>query len=622
MRLPSTALLRLYGALAALPALALGTTIVFYTVAYDGRIYPNVAVGGVDVGGLSLSEARAALRAAAGDLLARPLAVSEGAGVRPTLGALGVALPPAAIERATSAAHAVGRVAPHDLTALIRQQLLLWQHGEQLPLTLELDAARARAALDQIATYVERPAANAHLDLVLTEQGYEVHTLPAVTGERVDREATLARLRAWLGSGLVLGSGAQPLSLEIVVVTIPPAVTDADVEALRAQIDAVVGAPLVFRRDDGESWSVEPPALASAVRLEGLDPVAYYARPAGDVRPALVLEETRLAALVNAVADLADRPPEEPALEARGERVMVRAGRVGQLVDREAALTAARETLAAAGAAGAAGTNRVVQLRTTEQPPLGQSAALEPAAEWLNERLALPLLLEYQGDRRLVTRADMVRLLAPRANPPGLDRAAVRAFLASALPSWIRLESTQGIVEPSLELRGGRVEIVPGRPGQSLDLDALAAELAARFTFSDPSERVVAVAPVLTPPRLSIGDLIPARDAAQIFVSGPVRLYSPAGDWLVPAETLAGALRFERAAPVARPSAVLDRARLAAALATIGRDAETRAASLGLRDALGRPLVFDPLATADEVIDGATAPADERYAPLRWRNET
>src|SRR5687768_2924229 len=154
MRLPreqAPSMLRLYGALAALPALALGTLLVFYTASFEGRIYPHVVVGGVDVGGLSLAEARAALRASASELLAQPLTLR--AGPRLTLSSLGVALPPSAIDGATSAAHAVGRSVPHDPATLVRHQLLLWQHGEQLPLVLELDAAQARAALDQLATY-------------------------------------------------------------------------------------------------------------------------------------------------------------------------------------------------------------------------------------------------------------------------------------------------------------------------------------------------------------------------------------------------------------------------------------------------------------------------------------
>ncbi|HET7769250.1 MAG TPA: peptidoglycan binding domain-containing protein, partial [Chloroflexota bacterium] len=464
MRIPrelAPAILRLYGALAVLPALALGTLLVFYAAAFEGRIYPHVVVGGVDVGGLSLTEARAALRASAGELLAQPLTLR--AGPRLTLSSLGVVLPPSAIDGATSAAHAVGRGAPHDPAALVRHQLLLWQHGEQLPLVLELDNARARAALDQLATYFERPAANAHLELVPTEQGYELHTLPAVVGERIDREATLDRLRAFLGSGVALGPHPAALTLDVVIVSIAPAISDGDVEALRAQIEATVGAPLVFRRGDGESWSLEPAALAGAVRLEGLDPVAYYARSAVAPRPALVLDDERLSALVNAVADLADRPAEEPALESRGERVAVRPGRPGQLIDRAAALTAARETLAAAGAGGM---NRVVQLTTTDAQPVGDPAALEPVAQWLTERLALPLLLEHQGSRRFILQTDLIRLLALKSGTPGLDRAAVRTFLAASLPAWVRLESTSGVVEPSLALRGGSVEIVSGRAGQ------------------------------------------------------------------------------------------------------------------------------------------------------------
>ncbi|MGI8423797.1 MAG: peptidoglycan binding domain-containing protein [Chloroflexota bacterium] len=616
------ALLRLFCALAALPVLLAATALAFYGAAFEDRIYPNVAVGGVNVGGLPLEAARATLHRAAADVLARPLVLRGGVDAGDlTLSALGVSLTTDALESAARAAHDAGRTTLHDPASLVRHHIHLLRNGEHIPVALEFDAVRAHTALDAIAERVNRPAANAHLKLVPTEQSYELHMLPAVAGQRVDREATLERLREWLGSGTALSANGPGLTLDVVTEPITPIIGDDDVATLRATVNAAAGAPLVFVSSDGQSWAIEPAALSTALRLEGLDPLAYYAPPASMARPALVLDDTRLAVLIASMADAADRPAEEPRLEVRGDRVGVRAGRPGRLVDRVAALASARGVLAAAGGSGADGAVRRITLRFSEHQPAGAPLALEPAAQWVNDRLAVPIVLEFQDTRRTLSRTDLIKLLALRADAPGLDRAAVRAFLAASLPAWVRLERGAGPVEPSLELRAGRVEIVPGRVGQALDLEALAAELTSRFALLDPAERAVSMTPITRAPRVTAGDLVSARDAAQALVSEPVQLYSSVGDWSLAPEALLSALHFERLHPDAIPSGVLDRDRIAPTVTRIVREAEARANTLGLRDDAGRPLRIDVTATADEVVKAAWSRDGERYAPIRWLGE-
>jgi hypothetical protein len=122
-------------------------------LAFADRVYPKVAIGGIEVGGLTGPEATARVRAHATQAMGRPLLIRAGpagpAGseaydaVTTSLGELGVTVGEDGVGRSVRAALAVGRPAeggPFGLDAA-QHLMWLWRHGEQiaLPLAVRMD---------------------------------------------------------------------------------------------------------------------------------------------------------------------------------------------------------------------------------------------------------------------------------------------------------------------------------------------------------------------------------------------------------------------------------------------------------------------------------------------------
>ncbi|HEY3189697.1 MAG TPA: peptidoglycan binding domain-containing protein, partial [Solirubrobacteraceae bacterium] len=402
------ALIRLYALLCALPILIANTGFAFTALAFADRVYPNVAVGGVLVGGLTSAEATARLRDHAARALTRPIVLQvEQDTIATSLAELGISLSTEDMRRSVAAALRVGKP-PAGTTPLafgpqtIRRLVDLTRDGEHLPLALSLDLHAARVVIGRAAQLLDQPAADAYMEIIPTEAGYELHTLPALTGRRVDVDAALAQLAA-LAAGGVLDDSPAPAVFSLPAALIPPAVTDDDLARLRARIDAVAGTPLTFDTGRPTTLRLEPAALVTALTLTGLTPGAYFdaatVATASAHRADLEIDAAVIAQLVADLAARADEPAQEPRLELQAGRIGIRPGQPGRVVDRDAALRDTLDRLGRAAAPTAPGdgaTSRTIPLRYQAQKPALDPAALAPAAEIANARLALPLTFVYE----------------------------------------------------------------------------------------------------------------------------------------------------------------------------------------------------------------------------------
>ncbi len=237
--------------------LLIGSLAVF-EVYYADRIYPGVRVWGVDVGGMCLDEAAAALEAHLG--LDAPLVTLRGPEqtwqARPR--DLGLRLDTSAT---LAPAYALGRSGSWAENLLIHLGLLIY--NEDFPPVAVYDEHVARSYLEALAAQVNYPPT----DATLAFDGVNPVVGPAQPGRALDVEAALAAL----GPAV---TRLAPATVDLSVREIPPPIADA--EPARAQAALLLSRPLTFvianpRESDPGPWTIPPEQLVTmlVVRAEG-----------------------------------------------------------------------------------------------------------------------------------------------------------------------------------------------------------------------------------------------------------------------------------------------------------------------------------------------------------------
>jgi vancomycin resistance protein YoaR len=433
-------------------------------------------------------------------------------------------------------------------------------------------------------------------------------------------------LATGLGAGGSLLPGLERLSLDLLAAA-GPARADRLLAAAEAYLDAPQDVTLgeqvwtIGRRALGLSLTVTPAA-------EGRS-----ALPLGQP-PAVLTAAIDAAALERALAALPelDRPPVDARLALEGVAVTLIPDQPGRRLDRAALAAALIERASQLD-------DSPVALPLVEVPAARRAADLAPAADWLRQVLARPLLLAGTPGPAAIPPAALAAAL--RVEPTGSVRPDPAAWERLLAPLAASLAVTP--VEPDLTFVAGRAEVTPPRPGQILDIPATA-DAAWRALQAGQT----AVMPVLRPvaPRWTAGDLAPAITTARRLLARPpvlvvddlewrltpadlARLLRGDGDGLAIDPTAAGDLlravearvavaprrplyrwRDERAVPedAGRPGRRLDRAAALAAL----RDGLARGEARLVLPMVAQPVPAPPAALAfpDLLAEGRTYFAD------------
>lgn len=210
------------------------------------QVLPGVSAAGVDLGGMSQSEAAQALSTAWG---ADGLLLRDGARTwRVSAARAGMTLDAAAT---AAAAYAWGRSAG-GLTGLIKALL----GGADVAPAVQVDAAALTAWLEEMRAQVDVPPVNAGVRLV----NGRAEPSPPRDGRALDVAATVARVVADPAGELTDGA------LDLMTVPIAPAITDA--APLVAQVSALLASPFALNgydpiRDEWQRWTA-PPEVWSA----------------------------------------------------------------------------------------------------------------------------------------------------------------------------------------------------------------------------------------------------------------------------------------------------------------------------------------------------------------------
>ena len=235
----------------------LSASVLAFELYYTDRIYPGVSVWGVDVGGMRLDEAIAALEDDLG--LDAPMATLYGPdrswSVRAT--DLGLQFDP----RATLApAYDLGRGQSSSWTGNLLTHLRLMVYGADFPPVVIYDERIARLYLETLAEQVGLPSTDATLSL----DGITPVVNPAQAGRYLDVEATLAALSPAV-------TRLAPAEVTLIVHDILPVIADA--EPARAEAEALLDGPLTLvlaqpREGDPGPWVLPPEQLVTMLVIQ------------------------------------------------------------------------------------------------------------------------------------------------------------------------------------------------------------------------------------------------------------------------------------------------------------------------------------------------------------------
>ncbi len=245
--------------------LLVATALLVFRVQYDDRIYPAIAVGDVNVGGLTVSQAEDRLAARAGTLETGMFTFTHGGQVwTPTLAELGVAVD---LDASVAQAQELGRTG--DARSRLAFTGAILDDDQVVPLRMDVD----QMVLDSWFDRVDGDIGQLAVDARLVIDGTGVSITDESSGIAVDRDAATARILATLSS-------LQPLTTELPMRVDSPEFTRANLTPVQATVEEMIAAPVEIRFEN-RSWQLEgtmlaPFLLIDAAMIEGV-PTAQLA---------------------------------------------------------------------------------------------------------------------------------------------------------------------------------------------------------------------------------------------------------------------------------------------------------------------------------------------------------
>jgi vancomycin resistance protein YoaR len=290
--------------------------LVVYQLLFLNRVYLGVSAMGVDLGGMTRSQAEVAVAAQADYYFNFPVTLRDG-DRQWTLTArqAGAALDAAAT---VDGAFAVGRSG--QVLGDLGEQWQTLRHGAPVEPVIRYDTGPANMALVRIAQSVDRPVRDAQL---LIHGDLSVEAVPAQVGRALDVDATREVLHRQAVAG-------DTTPVDLVVRETSPSVVE--VEEARGLAQALLSGPLTLRFRAGDAsgeWQLTPAQLADMVL------VTEEARADGG-RVWLALDQAKWTAYFKGLAAGIDRAPRDARFEidpAGGSLTVLQPSQTGLTLD-------------------------------------------------------------------------------------------------------------------------------------------------------------------------------------------------------------------------------------------------------------------------------------------------
>jgi len=220
-----------------------------FVFAYNNRIYPNIKIAGVQVGGMSKEEAKTALADKAKEFSNQPLnLVLNDQAVNPRLEELGISFD---VDKAIDAAYSIGRL--NGYKDRISQTWGLVKQGFRIELAISVDEKKLDFYIDTLSnTYTKKP-----VNATLSIQNGNVYLVPAQKGYGLDK----AHLKQEIQNAV--DSGSTKEKIELSLEEIEPAVQDENTsQASDTSKKYLSATPITITYND-KSWVADLNKIAS-----------------------------------------------------------------------------------------------------------------------------------------------------------------------------------------------------------------------------------------------------------------------------------------------------------------------------------------------------------------------
>lgn len=282
---------------------------------FEGRIYPNVAIQGIDMSQKTPEEAKALLTEQYADLLKRPVGLSfNGQTWEPTADQAGISL---SIEQSVDEAYSLGRGG--NIINTLQAVSGIWQNGYDIPLAVTVDQAQ----LSEYLTTATNDLITAPVNANLIVAGNTATMTPAREGRLILIDETAQDILTQLQT---LSPAQVVLRTEMVM----PTVLDDGVFEAKQTIDAVLQSPLTLIAGDLQ-WELSTDDLRALIRLD------THTDANGKTKMVASLNDQMIRQRVATFADEIGRGSVNPRVAWDGGALtIVREGRTGLRLDEEA----------------------------------------------------------------------------------------------------------------------------------------------------------------------------------------------------------------------------------------------------------------------------------------------
>jgi len=204
-----------------------------------GRIHPGVRVAGVAVGGMTRTEAIAAIDTGIKPLLERPIKVTaEADSWDLTAAQVGASVDASAL---ATAAYGIGRGT--GLGGVVGERLAAWFGREDIPFAVSVDEALVSSVLGQIDDAVGVAAVDASVEVT----GTDVRLVPSIDGKGIDRTAARERI--------IKAFASEERTVDLALVTRGAAISEDGARAAYDTALKMVSGPLTLVYDT-KKWEV------------------------------------------------------------------------------------------------------------------------------------------------------------------------------------------------------------------------------------------------------------------------------------------------------------------------------------------------------------------------------
>lgn len=222
---------------------------------YADRIYPNVAIQGVNLSETTKDEAAQKVQQTFAAFFKQPITITyQGQTWKPSPADLGVK---ADVQREIDRAYNFGR--GNGLVNNVLQVSEIYQEGRDLPLRISIDAQKLKSYLERVAADIERPAREAEVRIV----DARVEATESATGRMVLIDQTIADVERAIRS-------LKPQAVTLRTAELKPQLTSESIAEAKRTIEAMLASPIQLAFND-KTFELDQATLAGMINVQRVE---------------------------------------------------------------------------------------------------------------------------------------------------------------------------------------------------------------------------------------------------------------------------------------------------------------------------------------------------------------